>query len=94
MLGSILGKSEEACALKLVAFTTRATKEDKTWTKLCFTQFFPDLIYAQLKGKSPEQAGNLAAVLKLLVDHNRAKEVVQSAPTTAREDADEALEGT
>ena len=70
-------------------------REDKKWTKLRFTQFFPDLIHAQLKSKSPEQSSDLAAVLKMLLDHNKAKEGVQPAPNPARDDeANEALEGT
>ncbi len=82
-------------SLETVAFTARATREDKKWTQLRFTQFFPDLMYEQLKSKSPEQSNDLATVLKMLLDQNKAKEVVQPAPSSAREDeASEALEGT
>ncbi len=81
-------------SLETVAFTTRATKDDKTWAERRFTQFFPDLIQSRFSGNGPEKSGDLAAVLKLLLEHSKARELAQPAPISLREEAEDQLEGT
>ena len=83
-------------SLETVAFTTRATKDDKTWAEMRFTQFFPDLrMQSKFSGNGPEKSGDLAAVLKLLLEHSTAKAAVQPAPSRSlREEEEDQLEGT
>lgn len=82
-------------ALDMRAFTARKTKEDETWTKLRFAQFWPELAHAQLKTATAGTAQNpndMQAMLKLLLDH-KVSGLVSPEKDSTRKEEDEALDG-
>lgn len=81
-------------SLDMAAFSARASKDDRTWACLCLTQFFQDLVHEQVSAAMPEKQGKLAMVLKLLLDHNKAKEAPPSVPINTKDGTDEVMEGT
>ena len=80
-------------SLETVAFTTRASMIDKSWAKIRLAQFCPGLMQDKLKEPAQDKPGDLASVLKLLLDHSKGKEVIPSSTIKAQEETDEALEG-
>lgn len=83
-------------ALETMDFAAKASKEDKTWTRLRLTQFCPTLVQEQLATLTPEKQGDPATVLKMLLDQNKAPETNTRRATQPndRDAGDEATEGT
>ncbi len=80
-------------SLDVTSFASRASSDDKTWSTLRFNQLCPDLAKNQAIQQASSAPTDMATVLKMLLEHNKAK----NAPTPAAAatvDTEEAMDGT